>query len=45
MESCKCGRALVCIKCKEISNRCKCEKEILSAGYDYTMTEVGQTSK
>ncbi len=42
---CKCGRALVCIKCKDIPDRCECDKETLPAGYDYTMTEVDQSIK
>lgn len=45
MESCKCGRVLVCSKCKEIPDRCKCEKEMLPGGYDYTLIEVDQTIK
>lgn len=45
MESCKCGRALVCIKCKDTSDRCKCDKAMLPAGYDFTITEVDGTTK
>jgi hypothetical protein len=45
MESCKCGRVLVCSKCKDIPDRCKCEKEMLPEGYDYTLIEVDQTIK
>jgi len=38
MGTCFCGRDLVCIKCREIPDRCKCEKET-GTGYDYSLVE------
>jgi hypothetical protein len=36
MDTCVCGRKLVCSKCREISDRCKCEEET----GDYSLVEA-----
>ena len=36
-----CGRKLVCIKCNEIPDRCKCENDV----DDYSLVEVQPVSE
>jgi hypothetical protein len=40
MDTCVCGRKLVCIKCNEIPDRCKCENDV----DDYSLVEVQPVS-
>jgi hypothetical protein len=41
MDTCVCGRKLVCIKCNEIPVRCECENDV----YDYSQVEVQPVSE
>jgi hypothetical protein len=40
MDTCVCGRKLVCVKCNEIPDRCKCGNDV----YDYSLVEVQPVS-
>ena len=39
MGTCICGRELVCSKCREIPDRCKCE-EVTRSEHDYSLIEA-----